>query len=147
MVLDMLTAAELDQLHAKLVSGTIRLAEELIAGCQNDMHRVSGWFTGSPEHAVLKASLGEQAELTAEILAEIRVRQAGTALLAAAAAADAANPYEQACDRMETARRNCREAKVEAERILRETEDEYAAALDNLRQYESQPGIPRPEYR
>jgi acyl-CoA hydrolase len=140
MVLDMLTAAELDQLHAKLVSGSIRLADQLIEGCQHDMHRVSGWFTGSPEHLVLKAALAEQAELAAEVYAELKIRWA-------AALAAAANPYEQACERFNIASANYPKAKAEAERILREASDEYDAAAANLRRYESQPGIPLPEYR
>jgi hypothetical protein len=74
MVLDMLTTDELDQLHARLSSGTIRLCEQLIAGCEADMHRTSGWFVGSPAHAVLKAAMAEHAELSAEVLAELRAR-------------------------------------------------------------------------
>lgn len=74
MILDMLTADELDQLHRKLVTGTIRLADLFIAGCQADMTRTSGWFTGSPEHAVLKAALAEQDELTREVFTELLAR-------------------------------------------------------------------------
>jgi hypothetical protein len=57
------------------------------------------------------------------------------------------NPYEAACERFERASRNYPKAKAEAERILREANDEYDAAEANLRQYESAPGIPLPEYR
>jgi hypothetical protein len=77
MVLDMLTTAELDQLHARLASGTIRLCDQFIAGCRADMHRTGGWFVGSPEHAVLKGAMAEHAELTAEVLAELRARWDG----------------------------------------------------------------------
>lgn len=57
------------------------------------------------------------------------------------------NPYEAACDRFNEASENYPKAKAEAERILREAEEEYEAAQANLRQYEVSPGIPRPEYR
>ena len=55
--------------------------------------------------------------------------------------------YEAACKRFEAASRNYPVAKAKAERILREASDEYDAAEANLRQYESQPGIPLPQYR
>jgi len=57
------------------------------------------------------------------------------------------NPYEAASERFQQASRNYPKAKAEAERILREADDEYDAAEANLRQYESQPGIPLPQYR
>jgi hypothetical protein len=57
------------------------------------------------------------------------------------------NPYEAACERLERASANLPKAKAEAERILREADDEYYAATANLRLYESQPGVPLPEYR
>jgi hypothetical protein len=57
-----------------------------------------------------------------------------------------ANPYEAACERFSRASRNYPKAKAESERILREADAEYDAAEANLRQYESQPGIPLPQY-
>lgn len=138
MVLDMLTTDELDQLHHRLASAAIKLADQFIAGCQADMHRVSGWFVGSPEHGLLKAALAEQGELAYEIMAELRARWAQ---------AHGANPYEQACDRFNAASENYPKAKAEAARILREAEEEYEAAEAHLRQYESKPGICKPEYR
>jgi hypothetical protein len=57
------------------------------------------------------------------------------------------NAYEAACDRMEAARRGCQHASREAERILREAEDEWRAADANLVRYEAKPGIPLPEFR
>ncbi|HEV2452391.1 MAG TPA: hypothetical protein VGS62_10760 [Streptosporangiaceae bacterium] len=59
----------------------------------------------------------------------------------------APNPYEEACERFNRASANYPKAKAESERILREANDEYDAAQDNLRQYESRPGIPLPQYR
>jgi hypothetical protein len=57
------------------------------------------------------------------------------------------NAYEQACERFNRANAAYPEAKNEAERILEAAEEEWNAALANLRQYESQPGIPLPEFR
>lgn len=57
------------------------------------------------------------------------------------------NPYEAACERFERANQNCAKATAEAERILTEAENEWDAAQANLRQYESRPGIPLPQYR
>lgn len=57
------------------------------------------------------------------------------------------NPYEAACERFEAATRNLPAAKAEASRILREADEEWDAAQVNLRQYESSPGIPLPQYR
>jgi hypothetical protein len=57
------------------------------------------------------------------------------------------NPYEAACERFERANQNYPKAKAESERILREAEEEWDAAQANLRLYESQPGIPLPQYR
>lgn len=58
-----------------------------------------------------------------------------------------ANPYEAAITRMERARRNLPKATAEAKRMVREADDEWCAAMDNLRQYEAQAGIPLPQYR
>ena len=57
------------------------------------------------------------------------------------------NPYEAACDRFNRASKNYPKAKAEAARILAEAEAEWEAAQVNLRRYESQPGIPLPQYR
>ena len=56
------------------------------------------------------------------------------------------NAYEAACERFGRASRNYQQAKAAAERILCEASDEYDAAEASLRQYESQPGIPLPQY-
>jgi hypothetical protein len=58
-----------------------------------------------------------------------------------------ANPYEAACERFNRASRRAYRAKADAERILREADAEYEAALANLAQYESEPGIALPQYR
>ena len=42
---------------------------------------------------------------------------------------------------------NLKKAKAEAHRILTEAEVEWNEADDGLRQHESQPGIPLPQYR
>jgi len=57
------------------------------------------------------------------------------------------NPYEAARERLERANRNLKKAKAEAHRILTEAEVEWNEADDGLRQHESQPGIPLPQYR
>jgi hypothetical protein len=57
------------------------------------------------------------------------------------------NPYEEAAERFARADQNYPKAKAEAFRILQEADDEWAAAQANLRQYESFPGIPLPQYR
>ena len=57
------------------------------------------------------------------------------------------NPYEAACGRFERANQNYPVIKAYAEMLLREANDEWDAAQANLRQYESQPGIPLPQYR
>lgn len=66
---------------------------------------------------------------------------------AAAEAINSKNPYEAAGYRFARASENYPKAKAESERILREAEEEYEAAEANLRQYETSPGIPKPEYR
>lgn len=58
-----------------------------------------------------------------------------------------ASPYETACERFQAASEDYRKAKAEAHRILTEAEAEYSAAEDGLRQFESAPGIPLPQYR
>ena len=55
--------------------------------------------------------------------------------------------YDEACDRMDAARRNCQHAKREAERIIREADEEYDAADANLARYERSPGLPLEQYR
>jgi len=59
----------------------------------------------------------------------------------------ARNPYEAAAERFERASRAYPLAKAESARLLREANDEYEAAEADLRQYESQPGIPLPQDR
>ena len=55
--------------------------------------------------------------------------------------------YEGAILRMEAARRACRKAKAEAERIIRAADAEWDAADANLTRFEASPGIPRPGSR
>lgn len=57
------------------------------------------------------------------------------------------NAYEEACERFDRASDNWPKAKAEAERIVREADEEYEAAWANLRRYESSPGLPLPQYR
>ena len=60
------------------------------------------------------------------------------------------NAYEAARERLEAACQERREAKRdrdEAEAYLLRAEAEWAGATRNLRQYETTPGIPLPEYR
>ncbi len=60
------------------------------------------------------------------------------------------NPYETARERLEAACQELREAKRdrnEAEAYLIKAEAEWAGATRNLRQYETTPGIPLPQYR
>jgi hypothetical protein len=57
------------------------------------------------------------------------------------------NPYEKACERFNTAVRNYSIAKAKAEEMVAEADREWMAAEANVRQYESRPGIPLPQYR
>ncbi len=60
------------------------------------------------------------------------------------------NPYEEARERLEQAVSSLRAAqkdKAEAEAYLLKAEAEWAGATRNLRQYETTPGIPLPQYR
>ena len=57
------------------------------------------------------------------------------------------NDYELAAERFETISRNHQAIIDAAEAVARWAREEYAAAQDNLRKYESRPGIPLPEYR
>jgi hypothetical protein len=57
------------------------------------------------------------------------------------------NEYEAACERFNRASENHPIAMAEAQRIVDAANDEYEAAQANLRQYESSPGIPLPQYR
>lgn len=60
------------------------------------------------------------------------------------------NPYEAARERLELAKQACRELRI-VKTVLAHAETtveaEWAAATRNLRQYETAPGIPKPEYR
>ena len=60
---------------------------------------------------------------------------------------DAVNAYEQAIERMEAARRAWTHAKREAERIIRQADDEFYAAETALAACEQSPGIPLAQYR
>jgi len=60
------------------------------------------------------------------------------------------NPYEAARERLEQAVSSLRAARKdrdEAEAYLIKVEAGWAGATRNLRQYETTPGIPLPEYR
>ena len=60
------------------------------------------------------------------------------------------NPYEAARERLEHAsqtRREIKAAKARLEDLKITVEAEWASATRNLRQYETTPGIPLPEYR
>ena len=60
------------------------------------------------------------------------------------------NPYEEARERLERANqahRELRAVKAQLENVQTLVEAEWAAATRNLRQYETTPGIPLPEYR
>ena len=60
------------------------------------------------------------------------------------------NPYEEARERLELANQAHREIrilKVLLEDAETAAEAEWGAATRNLRQYETTPGIPLPEYR
>jgi len=61
-----------------------------------------------------------------------------------------ANPYEAARERLEQAVSSLRAARKdrdEAEAYLIKAQAGWAAATRNLRQYETTPGIPLPQYR
>ena len=58
-----------------------------------------------------------------------------------------ANPYEAARTRLERATKSYQDAKVRAEQILCDAVNELDAAEAGLRQYETSPGIPLPEFR
>jgi len=57
------------------------------------------------------------------------------------------NPYEEACDRFNRISENYERICELAQGVIDWADNEYEAAQANLRQYESQPGIPLPEYR
>jgi hypothetical protein len=57
------------------------------------------------------------------------------------------NEYEQAVKRFNAAVRNHAIARADAEAMVAAADDEWEAAEANLRQHESQPGIPLPQYR
>jgi hypothetical protein len=57
------------------------------------------------------------------------------------------NPYEAACERFERANRNARVIEAYARMLIDKANREWEEAQANLRQHESQPGIPLPQYR
>ena len=60
------------------------------------------------------------------------------------------NPYEEARERLERANQTHRELvaiKAALENVQYLVQAEWAAATRNLRQYETTPGIPLPQYR
>jgi hypothetical protein len=62
-------------------------------------------------------------------------------------AAAIANPYEAACERFKKISGSIQAIERAAMDTIQQASDEYDAAQANLRQYESQPGIPLPQYR
>ena len=58
-----------------------------------------------------------------------------------------ANPYEEACDRFEAISTTYAARIKEYQEAIDAIENEYNEAWRNLRRYESQPGVPLPEYR
>jgi hypothetical protein len=58
-----------------------------------------------------------------------------------------ASEYEQAVKRFSAAVRDHAIARTEAEAMVAAADEEWEAAEANLRRYESQPGIPLPEFR
>lgn len=57
------------------------------------------------------------------------------------------NPYELAAERFNRISQSIAAIKAQAQSVIQWCDDEYDAASENLRQYESQPGIALPEYR
>ena len=57
------------------------------------------------------------------------------------------NNYELACERFENIGRNYKKITDAAMAVIEWAGTEYEAASANLRQYETSPGIPLPEYR
>jgi hypothetical protein len=57
------------------------------------------------------------------------------------------NPYEAACERFNRISESHAEIKRLAQSVIDWADDEWEAAQANLRQYETSPGIPLPEYR
>jgi hypothetical protein len=57
------------------------------------------------------------------------------------------NDYEKACERFERISQNYDAIRKVAQGVIDWANEEYDAAQANLRQYESQPGIPLPQYR
>lgn len=57
------------------------------------------------------------------------------------------NPYELAVERFNRISASIQAIKDQAQSVIQWAEAEYDAASENLRQYESQPGIALPEYR
>jgi hypothetical protein len=57
------------------------------------------------------------------------------------------NLYEIACERFNRISGSIAAIKAEAQSVIQWADDEYDAASENLRLYESEPGIPLPEYR
>ncbi len=57
------------------------------------------------------------------------------------------NDYEKACERFNRISGSYEQIKRTAAGVIEWADDEYEAAQDNLRQYESQPGVPLPQYR
>lgn len=57
------------------------------------------------------------------------------------------NDYEAALERFERISRSIIQIIDDAQAVIDWVNAEYCNAQDNLRQYESQPGVPLPQYR
>jgi len=131
-----ITAAELGELRAKLYSAGHKFAEHA-----NDLGKKAlelpplseahdaVWHQRAPFAALMEEMyvLAEEAETTALVLG--------------------ANPYEAACYRFELISRTRAAIIARARKSIEDAEAEWDAAQANLRQYESAPGIPLPQYR
>lgn len=56
------------------------------------------------------------------------------------------NPYELACERFNRISGSIQAIKAQAQSVIDWADQEWEAAQKNLRQYETSPGIPLPEY-
>lgn len=60
---------------------------------------------------------------------------------------DQTNPYELACERFNRISGSIAAIKAQAQSVIDWADQEWGAAQLNLRQYETSPGIPLPQYR
>lgn len=99
----------------------------------------------APAYIVRAAILGIMRAVIAELARTCSLEalaETGRALQAAGPA----NPYEAAAERFCAAESARSAAREEASRIMAAADEAYDAASEDLRQYESRPGIPLPQY-